>query len=127
MPLAAARRVLRWAIGRVARLPRGPSKEPGKEGNREGWGRPEPVDFQQMQQLLLLAYEGHSGSSISLPQKVTVRKEFSHLIIEKGGVTAREFQGFFHQIQVPAKVEVPEIGSSFCFELVPLRSRPSAV
>ena len=114
-PLAAVRRILRWAIGRVAQLPRGP----GEEGNPQGWGRPEPVDFQQMQQLLLLAYEGQSGGSISLPQKVTVRKEFSHLIIEKGGDPAREFPGFFHRIQVPAKVEVPEIGSSFCFELVP--------
>ena len=118
-PLAAVRRVLRWAVGRVGQLPHCPSKEPEAEGNSQAWGRPEPVDFQQMQQLLRLAYEGQSGSSVSLPQKVSVQKEFSHLIIEKAGVTERESREFCHRIQVPAKVEVPEIGSSFCFELVP--------
>jgi len=117
-PPAAARRILRWAIGMAAELPQpwSASAEDATDGRQS---QPKCFDFEQIQRLLSLAYEGQSGSTISLPAKVAARKEFGHLIIARLGESPPISQGFFHRIQVPAKVEVPEIGSSFSFELVP--------
>ena len=120
-PPAAARRVLRWAIGRVAASSCAslPIHEIGDDGFQTSRFRFESIDFKHIQRIVHLAYDGTSGSAISLPQKIGVRKEFSHLIFEKAESPLGEFQGFSFRIRAPGTVEVPEIGSSFCFELVP--------
>jgi len=146
-PAALARRVLRWSIERIAaptsdQPSDGPPSEvmrdePSGTASRErpprsassglvvakgDWftNRALGADFEQIQQLLDLALSGRSGATISLPNKVVARKEFLHLIMRRRDEETRKFGGFVRQIRVPAKVEVPEIGSLFCFELVSL-------
>ena len=144
-PAAVARRVLRWAVEKVAETAsEQPSAglqlgivsydDPGlatgaptsasagviKANSDSSWSRTPGADFEQVQRLLDLALEGRSGTSISLPNKVVARKEFLHLIIVGNEHAERKFEGYSHQIRVPAKVEVPEIGSLFSFELVSL-------
>jgi tRNA(Ile)-lysidine synthase len=67
--------------------------------------------------LLHLAYDCQSGSVLALPGHIEAAKEFSHLILTKGA-TRHGFQGFSYRIAVPGAVDVLEIGSRFCCEIV---------
>jgi tRNA(Ile)-lysidine synthase len=125
---AVARRVLRWALGRAAqgsRIPRAAvfTGEP-EQGEAQAAETalpllPQSGELEQIQRLLHLAFEGQSGGSLSLPGKLEATREFSHLIIQRSE-TRKEFPAFLYQVRVPGTVEVPEIGSSFSFEIVPI-------
>ncbi|OFW42148.1 MAG: tRNA lysidine(34) synthetase TilS [Acidobacteria bacterium RIFCSPLOWO2_12_FULL_60_22] len=120
MPRAVARRVLRSAI-RVVAQPGSGQQPAGLARLSPRWGLSSgSADFDQVQRLLDLALEGQSGGTLSLPQKIVARKEFTHLLLEAAGAARARFEGFLYPVQAPAVVEVPEIGSSFAFELIPL-------
>ena len=109
-PLAVARRVLRSAVA-------------GAAGATQGcgyWSPAPAVAFAQIDRLLTMAHEGQSGSLMTLPRNLAAKKEFQHLILRKAGPARETEGGFCYQVQVPGAVEVPEIGSRFVFELIPL-------
>jgi tRNA(Ile)-lysidine synthase len=105
MPRAVARRLLRYALRMVG----GPPAEGA-------------ADFLQTRRLLDLAFSGRGGSSLALPQGVVARKESSSLLLELAEPARTSFPGFEYPVRVPAVIPIPEIGSSFAFELIPLAS-----
>lgn len=121
-PPAVSNRVLRWAVARAAELGRSASSQEVAKTARPPSSSPSsPADFGQIKQLLGWACQGQSGHALTLPQKITARKEFGHLILEKADkAPAESCRGYCYRVQVPSTVEVPEIGSSFAFELIPL-------
>ena len=113
-PAAVAYRVLRWAIGKVAR-----------EGREERSSQPRPMDFMHIKQLYDWSIKGQSGQRFSLPQKVEARKEFTHLILEKRqqsrkGSGAATPANYSYPVEVPSTVRVAEIGLAFRFEFIAL-------
>jgi tRNA(Ile)-lysidine synthase len=121
MPPAVARRLLRFALRAVGRrcltLDRNEAAGGPPGAQSEG-----PADFLQTRRLLDLAFAGRGGSSLSLPQGVVARKESSALLLELAEPVRAAFTGFLYSIQVPVVIPIPEIGSSFAFELIPLAS-----
>ena len=129
---AVVRRVLRWALGRAAQGECASMVPALAQESEQAAGAPEAADsalsafpqsgdFEQIQRLLHLAFEEQSGRSLSLPGKLEAKLEFSHLILQRDG-TGKRFPGFLYSVRVPGAVEVPEIGSSFSFEIVPMES-----
>jgi tRNA(Ile)-lysidine synthase len=119
IPTAVASRVLRWALARAAELGAEPSRvEAGFEP------APNPADFGHVQRLLRWARRGQSGQSLALPQRITARREFQHLILVKEEQVVSEVsEGYSYRVRVPSTVEVPEIGSRFRLELIPFGAR----
>jgi tRNA(Ile)-lysidine synthase len=116
MPVAVARRFLRFALEEAALLN-------CSTGQRTRLGRSAGAsDFGHVQRILALALRGRSGTTLSLPGKIRARKEFSSLLLETAGTDRTRFQGYSYEVTVPETVEVPEIPSSFAFELIPLAS-----
>jgi tRNA(Ile)-lysidine synthase len=114
-PTAVAYRILRWAIARTTELPGGASRLEGNFGEA-----PNPADFGHVQQLLRWVRQGQSGQTLALPQRITARREFQHLILMRAeGVVLQASDGYFYRVEVPSTVEVPEIRSCFRFELIP--------
>ena len=121
MPPAVARRLLRYALRAV----RGKCSTSDRDDGPGGPPSPRtegPADFLQTRRLLDLALAGRSGSSLSLPQGVVAKKEFATLLLEPAALVETAFPGFLYSIQVPAVIPIPEIGSSFAFELISLES-----
>ena len=120
---AVIRRVLRWALGAAAHG-RG---EPAKSRNKTGKALKTAVprgEFEEIERLLRLVHEGRSGHSVQLAGKLLATREYSRLVVQPAGST-RAPQGYSRSFRVPARVEVPEIGSTFSFELVPIeRGKP---
>jgi tRNA(Ile)-lysidine synthase len=114
---AVIRRVLRWALGAAAHGKR----EPAKSGNKTGKARTAAPrgEFEEIERLLRLVNEGRSGNSVELAGKLLAIREYSRLVVQPAGST-RAPQGYSRSFRVPATVEVPEIGSTFSFELVPV-------
>jgi tRNA(Ile)-lysidine synthase len=63
------------------------------------------------------AVQGQSGRSLVLPRGLVAQKEFDWLII---GVRERETarNGYSYPIEVPGKIRIPELGSTFLFTIV---------
>jgi tRNA(Ile)-lysidine synthase len=121
MPPAVARRLLRYAL-RAVRGRRSTSDRDDGAGGPPSLRTEGPADFLQTRRLLDLAFAGRGGSSLSLPQGVVARKESSALLLESAEPVQTVFPGFQHSIHVPAVIPIPEIGSSFVFELISLAS-----
>jgi len=120
MPPAVARRFLRYALQAVGEGCFGP--KPYQRAGVPPRSLPGNADFGQIQRLLALAFSGQSGNTLSLPRDLVARKEFSSLILETVDPDVTRFGGFCYSVEVPAVVSVPEIGSSFAFELIPLET-----
>jgi len=116
MPLAAARRVLRYALQQAA------------EANSRGQQRPAiggptgAADFGHIQRLIELALGGRSGTSLSLPGGIHAEKDFSTLLLNASVSERVPFPGYVYEVKAPNTITVPEISSSFTFELIPLSS-----
>jgi tRNA(Ile)-lysidine synthase len=118
LPRAVARRVLRWALGAAAHGRREPANS--RSGCiKAGKAAPPRGEFEEIERLLRLVNEGRSGSSVQLAGKLLASREYSRLVVQQAGST-RASQGYSRSFRVPATVEVPEIGSTFSFELVPI-------
>ena len=120
MPSAVARRFLRYALQAVGEGCFGP--KPYQRAGVPLRSLTGSADFGQVQRLLALALAGQSGNTLSLPRDLVARKEFSSLILETVDPDGTRFAGFCYPVEVPAVVSVPEIGSSFAFELIPLET-----
>jgi tRNA(Ile)-lysidine synthase len=97
-PRSTGRRVLRQMIAAVS-------------GNLRG------VTHGHVEALRRFAVEGQSGRSLVLPQGLVARKEFDWLII---GVREQETarNGYSYPVEVPGKIRIPELGSTFLFRIV---------
>jgi tRNA(Ile)-lysidine synthase len=75
------------------------------------------VTHGHVEALRRLAVEGQSGRTLVLPHGLAARKEFDWLII---GVTERGIarNGYSYPVEVPGKTRIPELGSTFLFEIV---------
>ncbi|MBI2816168.1 MAG: tRNA lysidine(34) synthetase TilS [Acidobacteria bacterium] len=122
---AVRRRLLRCAIAAALYLPRLKCSLP--EDSDKRWQElarlPQTgaADFEHIEQLLHLMSESQSGSWLPLPGGYVAKREFSHLIIEKAAAP-KKFQGFEHHFHVPARIEAPEIGSTFSFEIMDMEN-----
>jgi tRNA(Ile)-lysidine synthase len=119
MPVAAARRFLRYALEEAAEAAR---SAVGSERSRKLGRSTGASDFGHVQRVLALALRGQSGATLSLPGRIRARREFSTLWLEAAGTDPIPFRGYSYQVSVPETVAVPEIPSSFVFELIPLAS-----
>lgn len=116
MPVAVARRFLRYAVEEAA-------LRNSIAGRRHRLGRSTGAsDFGHVQRILALALHGQSGMALSLPCHIRVKKEFSTLVLETTDTARTRFDGYAYEVTVPETVAVPEIPSSFAFELIPLAS-----
>ena len=119
MPVAVARRFLRHALEETAEA----AQRNSSAGRRRRLGRSTGAsDFGHVQRLLALALRGRSGTTLSLPCHIRAKKEFSTLLLETDGRERIAFHGYSYKVTVPETVQVPEIPSSFAFELIPLAS-----
>ena len=116
MPPAVARRFLRYALQEAAAGTSGGQQRSGFGGATGA------SDFGHTQRLLALAHCGRSGAALSLPGGIRARREFSSLLLETSGRARARFSGYLYQVQAPGTVAVPEIPSSFAFELIPFGS-----
>lgn len=114
---AVARRVLRWALGTAANG----APERVNSGSKCANARSMPPrgEFEEIERLLRLVHEGRSGSTVQLAGKLTATREYSRLVVERIGA-AKPLREYSQTFRVPAIIEVPEIGSTFSFELVPV-------
>jgi tRNA(Ile)-lysidine synthase len=115
---AEARRVLRWALGSAAYGTPEPANSRSKAG-RAGIKAAPRGEFEEIERLLRLLNEGRSGRSVQLAGKLVATREYSRLVVQRAGIATAP-RGFSQTFRVPATVEVPEIGSTFSFELVPV-------
>lgn len=116
MPVAVARRFLRYALEEAA-------LRNSSAGRRNRLGRSTGAsDFGHVQRILALALSGQSGTTLSLPGRIRAKKEFSSLLLETADTDRTGFHGYSYEVTVPETVAVPEIPSSFAFELIPLAS-----
>jgi tRNA(Ile)-lysidine synthase len=97
-PPSTGRRVLRQMIAAAS-------------GNLRG------VTHGHVEALRRFAVEGQSGRRLVLPQGLVARKEFDWLII---GVREQETarNGYSYPVEVPGKIRIPELGSTFLFRIV---------
>ena len=119
MPVAVARRFLRYALEETAgtALRRSAAGRGGRLGRSTGVS-----DFGHVQRILALALRGRSGTTLSLPSHICAKKEFSTLLLEAAEPDRTPFRGYSYEVSAPETIEVPEIPSSFAFELIPLAS-----
>jgi len=122
MHAATARRLLRRAIQEAV----GAGDQQAFPGCEAGW-----ADFGHVQRLLALALEGQSGTGLCLPRGIRARKEFSTLVLKcqaeatasiRSSASGSSYPGYCYKVREPQTLSVPEIGSSFVFELIPLAS-----
>lgn len=119
MPIAVARRFLRRALEDMA-------LRNGSSGQHRRLGRSTSASsFVHVEQILDLALRGCSGATLSLPGSIQARKEYSSLLLERSTRNAARFSGYSYEVTVPETIVVPEIPSSFAFELIPLASGAS--
>ena len=121
MPPAVGRRVLRSAVREVIERNSKQRRSGDVGGSVLSVG-----SAGQIQQLLDLALHGQSGSLLSLPRRVVARKEFSALLLEVTDAVRPTFPGFLYQVQIPSVIPVPEIGTSFAFELISLAANQAS-
>ncbi len=116
MPVAVARRFLRHALEETA-------LSDASDGQRRRQGRSTGAsDFGSVQRVLTLALSGRSGTTLFLPGRIRVRKEFTTLLLERSDADQAAFAGYSYKVTIPKTVRVPEIPSLFAFELIPLAS-----
>lgn len=118
MPVAVARRFLRYALEETAR------QDYDRRTRLQFRSSTGAADFLHTQQILDLALNGQSGSTLALPGDVLVRKEFSGLVIEKAAQLQSPFRGYAYEVTVPETVQVPEIPGWITFELIPWATEP---
>ena len=119
MPVAVARRFLRYALEETAEA----ALRASSASQRKRLGRSTGASgFGHVQRILALALSGRSGATLSLPGRILVKKEFSTLLLETADTDRTRFPGYSYEVTVPETLEVPEIPSSFAFELIPLAS-----
>ena len=116
MPVAVARRFLRYALEEAV-LRNSSASQRKRLGRSTG-----ASDFGHVQRILTLALSEQSGTTLSLPGQIRAKKEFSSLLLETANTDRTRFHGYSYGVTVPETVEVPEIPSSFAFELIPLAS-----
>ena len=123
MPIAVARRFLRHALEEAAEAGLRNSGASQRTSRHKRLGRSTGAsDFGHVQRVLTLALSGRSGTTLSLPCHIRVKKEFRSLLLETADTVRTPFRGYSYEVTVPETVQVPEIPSSFAFELIPLAS-----
>lgn len=69
------------------------------------------VGMRMIQDLLLLCRPGSSGRQVKLPEKLLATRQFDQLLfLDIGSGATPEFS---HELRVPGKIQVPEIGVEF--------------
>ena len=118
LPAAVVRRVLRWAVG-VAAAGKPDRADSGSKTGKAVKPAAPRGEFEEIERLLRLVNQRKSGGEVQLAGMLVATREYSRLVVQRAGQrTAPE--GYSRSFRVPATVEVPEIGSTFSFELVPI-------